>query len=47
MKESKIKIYVENAEVPEYKSSGASGFDVQYKVYPESILVSAEYGKVN
>lgn len=28
MKESKIKIYVENAEVPEYKSSGASGFDV-------------------
>lgn len=28
MKESKIKIYVENAEVPEYKSSGASGFDI-------------------
>ena len=28
MKESKIKIYVENAEVPEYKSLGASGFDV-------------------
>lgn len=28
MKESKIKIYAENAEVPEYKSSGASGFDV-------------------
>lgn len=28
MKESKIKIYVENTEVPEYKSSGASGFDV-------------------
>lgn len=31
MKESKIKIYVENTEVPEYKSSGASGFDVPVK----------------
>ena len=28
MKNSKIKIYTENAKVPEYKSSGASGFDI-------------------
>lgn len=29
MKTSKVKIYVENTEVPEYKTSGASGFDIK------------------
>lgn len=31
MKESLIGLYVDNAEVPEYKSAGASGFDLRAK----------------
>lgn len=31
MKESLIGLYVDNAEVPEYKSAGASGFDLRVK----------------
>lgn len=31
MKESDIKIYLENTEVPQYKSTGASGFDLRAK----------------
>lgn len=31
MKESNIKIYLENTEVPQYKSTGASGFDLRAK----------------
>lgn len=43
MKESKIKIYVENTKVPEYKSSGASGFDipVQFTNNVASLSISA------
>ena len=31
MKESLIGLYVDNTEVPEYKSTGASGFDLRVK----------------
>lgn len=35
MKESLIGLYVDNAEVPEYKSAGASGFDLRAKFNPK------------
>lgn len=35
MKESLIRLYVDNAEVPEYKSAGASGFDLRVKFNPK------------
>lgn len=35
MKESLIGLYVDNTEVPEYKSSGASGFDLRTKFNPK------------
>lgn len=35
MKESLIGLYVDNAEVPEYKSAGASGFDLRVKFNPK------------
>lgn len=34
MKESLIGLYVENTEVPQYKSAGASGFDLRVKYNP-------------
>lgn len=34
MKESLIGLYVENTEVPQYKSTGASGFDLRVKYNP-------------
>lgn len=34
MKTSDIKIYLENTEVPQYKSTGASGFDLRAKFNP-------------
>jgi dUTP pyrophosphatase len=35
MKESLIGLYVDNTEVPEYKSAGASGFDLRAKFNPK------------
>lgn len=35
MKESLIRLYVDNTEVPEYKSAGASGFDLRAKFNPK------------
>lgn len=35
MKKSLIGLYVDNAEVPEYKSAGASGFDLRAKFNPK------------
>ena len=35
MKESLIGLYVDNTEVPEYKSTGASGFDLRAKFNPK------------
>ena len=35
MKESLIGLYVENTEVPQYKSAGASGFDLRAKYNPK------------
>lgn len=35
MKESLIGLYVDNTEVPEYKSAGASGFDLRVKFNPK------------
>ena len=34
MKESLIGLYVDNTEVPEYKSAGASGFDLRAMFNP-------------
>ena len=35
MKESLIGLYIDNTEVPEYKSAGASGFDLRAKFNPK------------
>lgn len=41
MKESLIGLYVDNAEVPEYKSAGASGFDLRVKFSNKVARLSA------
>lgn len=41
MKTSKVKIYVNNTKVPEYKSSGASGFDISVKLNSNELILSS------
>ena len=42
MKESLIGLYVDNTEVPEYKSAGASGFDLRAMFNPNIPFLNPE-----
>lgn len=47
MKESLIGLYVDNTEVPEYKSAGASGFDLRAMFNPNIPSLNPEnVGKI-